>query len=203
MGDATVKWFRSQDYYDSGEWRGTFNLDGGGVLINQAIHTIDLLQWFMGGVLTVFGQTDTLSHQRLEGEDNAVAVLRYKNKAIGVIEGSTSVLPAQARKIEIHGTKGTALLEGDDVIVRLGDKAVKPPFAEQKEKVPSGSSSPLAGFSIEPHKDQFEAIARAISQDQDPPVAACNGLDSLAIVLAVYQSAKTGQVIDLDEFMNS
>ena len=201
MGDASVKWVRTQAYYDSGEWRGTLALDGGGVLINQAIHTIDLLQWLMGGVKTVFGQTGTFTHERLEGEDTAVAVLRYKNTAIGIIEGSTSVLPAQARRIEIHGTKGTAVLDGDAVEIQIGDKIIKPPSAEQKKKVASGSSSPLAGFSIEPHRHQFEAIADAISKGQDPPVSGRDSLDSLAIVLAVYESAKTGNAVNLDDFI--
>jgi UDP-N-acetyl-2-amino-2-deoxyglucuronate dehydrogenase len=201
MGDASVKWVRTQEYYDSGEWRGTLALDGGGVLINQAIHTIDLLQWLMGGVKTVFGQTGTFTHERLEGEDTAVAVLRYKNTAIGIIEGSTSVLPAQARRIEIHGTKGTAVLDGDAVQIQIGDKIIKPPSAEQKKKVASGSSSPLAGFSIEPHRHQFEAIAGAISKGQDPPVTGRDSLDSLAIVLAVYESAKTGNAVNLDDFI--
>jgi len=201
MGDATVKWFRTQDYYDSGEWRGTLNLDGGGVFINQAIHTIDLLQWLMGGVKTVFGQTGTFTHERLDGEDTAVAVLRYKNGSIGMIEGSTSILPAQARRIEIHGIKGTAVLDGDAVEIRIGEDIIHPPSAEQKKKVASGSSSPLAGFSIEPHRHQFEAIAEAINKDQDPPVTGRDSLDSLAIVLAVYESAKTGVAVNLDDFM--
>ena len=102
MGDAYVKWFRSQEYYDSGMWRGTLKLDGGGALINQSIHTIDLLQWFMGDVESIYGQTGTFTHDNIEGEDNAVATLRFKNGAIGVIEGSTSVQPSRSRRIELH-----------------------------------------------------------------------------------------------------
>lgn len=202
MGDAYIKWFRSQEYYDSGDWRGTLALDGGGVLINQGIHTIDILQWFMGGVSTVFGNTGTFTHDRLEGEDNAVAALRFKNSAIGVIQGSTSVQPAQARKVEIHGNRGSAILHGDEARIYLDEKVLKPPVADQKKPAGSGSTSPLAGFSIEPHKNQFEAIAGAIRRGEDPPVTGEKSLDSLAIVLSVYESSKTGKVVDLDEFLN-
>ncbi len=201
MGDAYIKWFRSQKYYDSGEWRGTFALDGGGVLINQAIHTIDVLQWLMGGVTSLFGQIGTYTHDRLEGEDNAVATLRFRNGAIGTIEGSTSVQPAQTRKIEIHGSMGSAILDGDDAKIFIDDQILIPPITEEKKPEASGSSSPLAGFSIEPHKNQFEAIAASIKSGEDPPVAGRDSLDSLAIVLAIYESSKTNRVINLDEFM--
>jgi predicted dehydrogenase len=197
MGDAYIKWFRSQEYYDSGEWRGTLALDGGGVLINQAIHTIDVLQWLMGGVKSLFAQIDTFTHDRLEGEDNAVAALRFHNGAIGVIEGSTSIKPAQARKIEIHGSKGSAILDGDEVKILLDNKILTPPNEEEKKQEATGSSSPLAGFSIEPHKNQFEAIAEAISKDKEPPVTGRESLDSLAIVMAIYESSKSNKVIDL------
>jgi len=201
MGDAYIKWFRSQEYYDSGEWRGTFALDGGGVLINQAIHTIDVLQWQMGGVKSLFGQIGTFTHDRLEGEDNAVIALRFKNGAIGTIEGSTSVQPAQARKIEIHGSEGSAILDGDDAKIFIDDQILTPPMIEEKKPEASGSSSPLAGFSIEPHKNQFEAIASSIRSGEEPPVAGHDSLDSLAIVLAIYESSKTESMINLDEFM--
>jgi predicted dehydrogenase len=201
MGDAYIKWYRSQEYYDSGAWRGTFALDGGGVLINQAIHTIDVLQWLMGGVKSLFAQMGTFTHDRLEGEDNAVVTLRFNNGAIGVIEGSTSIQPSQSRRIEIHGDKGSAILDGDEAKILLNDKVLTPPNTEQKKPEATGSSSPLAGFSIEPHKNQFEAIAEAIRNGEDPEVKGRDSLDSLAIVLAVYESSKTNKVVDLDEFM--
>jgi predicted dehydrogenase len=201
MADASIKWYRTQEYYDSGEWRGTLALDGGGVLINQGIHTIDLLQWLMGGVQAVYGQTGIFTHNRLEGEDNAAAVLRFNNGAIGTIQGSTSILPAQARKIEIHGKKGSAVLEGDTARILIGDQILNPPAVQGSKKEASGSSSPLAGFSIEPHRNQFEAIAAAVRRGDDPPVTGRESLDSLSIVLAIYESAKTSSIINLNEFM--
>jgi len=196
MGDATIKWYRSQMYYDSGAWRGTLKLDGGGVLINQAIHTVDLLQWLMGDIVTIFGQTGTFTHN-LEGEDNAIATIRYKNGAIGVIQASTSVQPSQSRRIEIHGEKGSVLIDGDDIKISMTeDDPTKD--NTQNEHLGSGSSSPMDGFSFEPHKRQFEAIARAIQNNKIPPVSGVESLKSLAIVLGIYESARTNTVIQLE-----
>lgn len=199
MGDARIKWFRGQDYYDSGEWRGTLALDGGGVLINQAIHTIDLLQWFMGDVESIYGNIGTMTHERLEGEDNAVAVIRFKSGAFGVIQGSTSIQPAQARCIEMHGEKGSIKLDGDDVQILLAGS--DPAAGENKGKA-SGASSPLAGFSPDPHKFQFEAISKAIRKGEEPPVSGKDSLKSLAIVKAIYESSKSNMPVDMDEFLN-
>lgn len=199
MGDAYIKWFRGQDYYDSGAWRGTLALDGGGVLINQAIHTIDLLQWFMGDVESVYGITGTLTHKRLEGEDNAVAVVKYKSGALGVIEGSTSIQPALPRSIGLHGENGTITLNGDDVKIIKADE--KEPEKQEINSTASGASSPLAGFSIDPHRFQFEAISDAINEGREPPVSGKESLKSLAIVLAIYKSAKSNVSVNMDEFL--
>ena len=93
VGDAYVKWFRTQQYYDSGAWRGTWALDGGGALMNQAIHSVDLLTWLMGPVAEVCAQTALLAHERIEVEDAAVATLRFANGALGVIEATTAAYP--------------------------------------------------------------------------------------------------------------
>jgi len=90
MADAIVKWYRTQEYYDSGAWRGTWELDGGGALMNQSIHAIDLLQWLVGDVESIKAFTATLGHERIEVEDTAAAVLKYKNGALGVIQGTTA-----------------------------------------------------------------------------------------------------------------
>ncbi len=197
IADANIKWFRGQDYYDSGAWRGTFALDGGGVLINQAIHTIDLFQWFMGEVKSIYGKIATLTHERLEGEDNAMAVVEFKSGTFGVITGSTSIQPAQPRHIELHGEKGSIVIDGDDVrILKSGDEAPR-----QEKGKSMGASSPLQGFSIEPHKKQFEAIANAISKGHEPPVSGKESLKSLAIVLGIYESSKTGLPVDIDNLL--
>ena len=198
MGDAYIKWYRNQEYYDSGKWRGSFNLDGGGVLINQAIHTIDLLQWFMGDVKTVYGKIGTFTHNNIEGEDNAVAVLHYKSGAIGVIEASTSVQPAEPRRIKLHGEKGSIIVEDNNVKV-INNKEPKEDLTKKGEA--SGAASPLSGFSTEPHKNQFEAIIEAINNNLQPQVSGEESLKSLAIVRAIYESSRLDIPIVLGEFM--
>jgi predicted dehydrogenase len=200
LGDAYIKWYRKQSYYDSAAWRGSIALDGGGALINQAIHTIDLLQWVMGDVDTIYGQAGTFTHEGIEGEDTAVAVLRFCSGALGVIEGSTSVQPAVARRLEIHGTKGTAILNSDSFTIQTGLISDK----KQTEASSSGgAASPLQGYSLEPHKIQFEAIVDAINDDAQPPLSGEEAMKSLAIVLAIYESSKTNQPVLLNEFMNT
>ena len=115
MGDAYIKWFRTQEYYDSGAWRGTWALDGGGALMNQAIHTVDLLTWLMGPVAEIQAQVATLAHKRIEVEDTAVATLRFENGALGVIQATTAAYPGYLKRIEIHGDQGTAVLQEEDL----------------------------------------------------------------------------------------
>lgn len=200
LGDAHIKWFRSQEYYDSGAWRGTKELDGGGALMNQSIHTIDLLQWLTGGVESLYGNVGTFTHERLEVEDNAAVTLRFKNGAIGVIEASTSVQPSQSRRIELHGTKGTAIIVDDSVEIKLADAEEKED-SKIKETDATGSSSPLASFSTDPHRDQFDGIAEAIEKNEAPPISGEESMKALAIVLAIYESSKTNQPIIIDEFI--
>src|SRR5438874_1985561 len=114
LGNALIPWWRSQAYYDSGAWRGTWKLDGGGVLMNQSIHSIDLLQWLMGPVKSVCAYTDTLVH-RMETEDVAVAILRFANGALGTIAATTDAYPGTGTRIEVHGDKGSVVIENDSL----------------------------------------------------------------------------------------
>jgi len=118
MVTASVKWFRDDAYYRDAPWRGTHQLDGGGAVINQAVHTVDLLQWIAGDIHEISAFKATLTHEGIEGEDNAVACFRLSDGALGVFQASTSIRPPQNRKIELHGTLGTALLDGDQLVVR-------------------------------------------------------------------------------------
>ena len=106
LGDAYVKWFRTQEYYDSGAWRGTWKLDGGGALMNQAVHTVDLLTWLMGPVVEIQAQTATLAHERIEVEDVATATLRFANGALGIIEASTAVYPGYLKAHRVAWRSG-------------------------------------------------------------------------------------------------
>jgi len=114
LGNALIPWWRSQAYYDSGAWRGTWKLDGGGVLMNQSIHSIDLLQWLMGPVKSVVAYTDTLAH-RMETEDVAVAALRFASGALGVIAATTGAYPGVTTRIEVFGNQGSAIIENDEL----------------------------------------------------------------------------------------
>ncbi|RMG34549.1 MAG: gfo/Idh/MocA family oxidoreductase, partial [Planctomycetota bacterium] len=110
LGDTYVKWWRSQEYYDSGGWRGTWELDGGGAFMNQAIHNVDLLYWLMGDVRAVTGAVATLAHERIEVEDVGVATVQFANGALGVMEATTSAFPGLLKRTEIHGTEGSAIV---------------------------------------------------------------------------------------------
>ena len=139
LGDAYVKWFRTQEYYDSGAWRGTWALDGGGALMNQAIHSVDLLTWLMGPVVEIQANTATLAHERIEVEDAAVATLRFANGALGVLEATTAAYPGYLKRIEIHGSEGSAVLEEEDLKAwdfakpRKEDKAILDANEEAQE----------------------------------------------------------------------
>lgn len=201
MGDTYVKWWRTQQYYDSGGWRGTWDLDGGGALMNQAIHNVDLLTWLMGEVESVMAHTATLAHVRIEVEDTAVACLRFKNGALGVIEAATSAYPGLLKRTEIHGDRGSARVDQDDITLW-----------EFQEKVPSdnevfagmaaasgfkaGASDPR-GISHIGHRDQLADFLQAIDRGTSPVVDGREGRKSVEIIRAIYQSAKTGQLVKL------
>src|SRR5437763_1562263 len=137
LGETTCKWWRSQAYYDEGGWKGTQALDGGGALMNQAIHNVDLLLWVMGDATHVSGFTATLAHERIEVEDTAVACLRFASGALGVIQATTSVYPGLPKTIAIHGNQGTAVIEQDDVLrwdfagESKDDEAIRRRFAQK------------------------------------------------------------------------
>src|SRR5262249_55959409 len=149
LGETTCKWWRSQAYYDDGGWKGTKALDGGGALMNQAIHNVDLLLWMMGPVTHISGFTATLAHERIEVEDTAVACLRFANGALGVIQATTSAHPGLPKMIAVHGDKGTVVVEQDDVLKweltpeRPEDVSIKTRFA-QKVGASGGSADPKA-----------------------------------------------------------
>ncbi|MFO1020817.1 MAG: Gfo/Idh/MocA family oxidoreductase [Planctomycetales bacterium] len=201
LGDTYVKWWRSQEYYDSGKWRGTWDLDGGGAYMNQAIHNVDLIYWLMGDVAEVSALTATLAHERIEVEDVGVATLRFKNGALGVIEATTSAFPGLLKKTEIHGTKGTAIVEQDDILLwqfakeTAKDKTIRQKFA-QKVGGGGGASNPAA-ISYAGHRDQLKDFIKAIHTGSKPLVDGAEGRKSVEIILAIYQSAKTGRRIEL------
>lgn len=201
LADAYVKWFRSQDYYDKGGWKGKARFDGGGALMNQSIHAIDLLQWFAGPVVSVKAYKDTLGHERIEVEDTAVAALRFASGALGVIEGSTAVHPGFLKRIELSGTRGSVTLEED--AIRVWSFAEEQPRdAEIRVRLASGDSA--GGGAADPaaidhtgHMREFQAIARSIEKGEAPLIDAREARKSVEIILAIYRSAETGREIAL------
>ena len=201
MVRASIKWFRDQDYYKSAPWRGTFKLDGGGALINQSIHTVDLMLWLAGPVASVQAYKGTLTHDGMEGEDNLVASLQFRSGALGVLEASTSIVPSQSRMIELHGTAGTAVLDGDIFAILGNEDTSDSDAVSETEKKPAstGSSSPLAGFSNSHHAEQYRQILEHLDAGSQPPVSGEESLNSLAFVQAAYMSAEQKTAVSPDK----
>ena len=202
LGDTYVKWYRTQEYYDSGGWRGTWALDGGGALMNQAIHNVDLLQWLMGDVDSVHAMTATLAHERIEVEDTAVAVLRFKSGALGVIEAATTAYPGLQKRTEVHGDEGSACVEQDDVKLwefktkRPEDSAFEAALAAGGGAARSGASDPR-GITHEGHRVQLSDFLAAIDEGRPPRVDGREGRKSVEIIRAIYKSARTGTTVRL------
>jgi predicted dehydrogenase len=211
-GSAEVRWWRSQSYYDSGGWRGTWELDGGGVLINQAIHSVDLLQWLMGRVVEVTAYTGLLAHERIEVEDPAVAILKFDGGALGTIVATTAAYPGLTARIAVHGDRGSAVIDDDELVyfhaAGVGQEAEAYGGGEnQSEQYGGGSMGPGAG--ADPgslsmaHRDQIADFVRAVKNDREPSINVEEGRKPLAIIAAIYESARTGGPIRIEEWKPS
>jgi predicted dehydrogenase len=201
LGDAYVKWYRTQAYYDSGAWRGTWALDGGGALMNQAIHSVDLLTWLMGPVVEVQANSALLAHQRIEVEDTVVATLRFAGGALGVLEATTAAYPGYLKRIEIHGSEGSVLLEEEDLKSwdfakpRKEDNAILDRM-KQKKSTAGGASDPAA-IGHHGHAMQFRDFVEAVRKNRPPAIDGHEGRRSVEIILAVYKAAETGKTVKL------
>ncbi|HTR67644.1 MAG TPA: Gfo/Idh/MocA family oxidoreductase [Terriglobales bacterium] len=188
--DARVKWYRSPEYYSDSKWRGTLTLDGGGAVINQAVHTIDLLLWVFGDVARVQAGTATALHA-IEGEDTAIALLHFASGALGTLVATTAAFPGYPRRIEATGSEGTLVLEHDRVVA-AGLR--NPPAglsvslaAAENENVASPVVSDFTG-----HQAVFEDFVRAIREDGTPLCDGREGRRSLALVEEIYRAAERG-----------
>ena len=209
LGNVIVPWWRSQAYYDSGAWRGTWKLDGGGILMNQSIHSIDLLQWFMGPVRSVYAYTDTLVH-RMETEDVAVAVLRFASGALGTIAATTGAYPGVTTRIEIFGDKGSAIIEDERLAylhlarddreevgaygANLNNEAG--PLDRQVDEGGSTAQNPAA-VAVQEHALQIADMIRAIREDGTPLVDGQAARHPVEIILGIYESARTHKEVML------
>jgi UDP-N-acetyl-2-amino-2-deoxyglucuronate dehydrogenase len=197
MASAHVKWYRSADYYASASWRGTWALDGGGALMNQSIHWIDLLQWLGGEIRAVTGYVAHQIHRQIEVEDTGVAILRFRNGALGTIEGTTTAFPGLPARLELHGDRGTIVLEEQRVIVwKPADGSLEEErrLRVETDTAAGGGSDPLA-IGAEAHRRQFVEITAALLAGRAPAVDGHEGRKALAIIRAIYESAQAGSEV--------
>jgi UDP-N-acetyl-2-amino-2-deoxyglucuronate dehydrogenase len=192
--DAYVKWHRTAEYY-SRPIKGSWKTEGGGALINQAIHQIDILRWFAGPVKELFGMWQLGALHKIESEDVVDTLMRYRNGATGVIQASTAFWPGYPERVELHGTKGTAVLTGDKLTTWDVENDAGEPAPVAKE-VASGASDPMA-ISLEPFERQFRDFADAIRNKRKPLVGGEEGYEALELVDAVYRSCRTGEKVVL------
>lgn len=193
--NALIPWHRPQSYYDSVAWRGTWKLDGGGALMNQSIHTLDLLQWLAGPVKELSAYAGCQIHQRIEVEDAAVAAVKYKSGALGIIAGSTAMWPGNAAEIHISGEKGSAWLRGGNLIQwqfdpeAPGDAEVRERFKPAPEGPAKGGASDPRAISFTGHQRQFENFVRCLDGKEKLLVDGAEARKAVEIILAMYASA--------------
>ena len=192
--DAYTKWYRSSEYY-ARPVKGSWQTEGGGALINQGIHQIDLLRWLAGPVSEVFAASQIGAMHKIESEDVVSAVLRYANGATGVIQASTAFLPGYPERLEFHGTKGTAVITGDKLTAWDVENDTGEPAPVVKQGA-SGASDPMA-ISMAPFERQFLDFGDAILNGRKPVVAGEEGLQALELVAAIYRSCSTGEKVSL------
>ncbi len=190
QGDAYIKWYRPQSYYDSAAWRGTWALDGGGPFMNQGIHFIDLLISAMGPVKSVYAKTKTLA-RNIEVEDSGVALLEFHNGAYGVIEASTVTYPGLPARLDIHGTTGTLSIEGDKMVF-LHVEGEEP---EIESDADTGGASDPTDIDVTPFVRQFTDIVDAIKTGRQPLVSGEVARRPLELILAIYESSRLGKEI--------
>ena len=211
---ASVAWWRSQAYYDSASWRGTWALDGGGALMNQGVHTVDLLTWLLGRPLEVFAHSALLAHESVEVEDVAVATIRFASGALAVLHATTAAYPGLSVRLQIHGSAGSAVLHDDQLeyfhVEQSGTGETGGPYGgaepdnQASRVVPEaelrGSARPADAFVLG-HLRQYEDVVDAIESGRPPAVTFQDGLMALAIVRAVYVSSTLNQLVAVDALL--
>ena len=201
FGDASIKYWRNQAYYDSGDWRGTWALDGGGCTMNQGIHGIDLLLHIMGDVERICARTDTVAHS-IEVEDIAIALLRYRNGAYGRLQTATAVNPGQGIYIEINGTLGTASLADDRItgwaVSDSGEQLAVETVTDTKAER-SGAASSATAFATRGHIIQVADFIEAVRTGGKLICSGEEGRRSVHLIMALYESARRNEEVILDE----
>ena len=186
--DAQVKWYRPPEYYAGSRWRGTHALDGGGALINQGVHTVDLLLWLLGDVARVQARTATLLH-KIEVEDTAAAILEFASGALGLLEATTAGYPGYPRRVEITGTEGTVILEHDRIIAanlrNAPSAAIETVATDENQSASSATVSDFRG-----HQAVIEDFLKAVRENRAPACDGIEGRRSIALIEAIYRDAK-------------
>jgi len=199
FGGSYTKWYRSQAYYDSGDWRGTWELDGGGALMNQSVHYVDMLQYLCGPVREVTAYCVTRAHERIEVEDVAVAIVKFENGCVGTLEGTTAGYPGYYTRLDVYGTDGSVVIEADKIReihfrAEEGDSGFYGGAERKAEQTKEGKVGGAASAAIEgdAHQAQIQDVVDAILEGRDPAVTGEKARHPLAIILAVYESSRKG-----------
>jgi predicted dehydrogenase len=204
LASGRVKWHRPDEYFGTSRWRGTWALDGGGALMNQGIHTIDVLAWMFGPVARVSAFAATRVHP-IEVEDTLTATLEFTNGALGIVEASTCAYPGYPRRVELTGREGTLILEGDSLVaIDLRESQLPTPDSQ----LPNHSQPPTSNFQQAqsatvgdalPHQRMIEDFVRAIETNGAPVCDAREGRRSVEIVEAIYRSARDKRWVEIPE----
>lgn len=196
LGCVTVPYLRTKDYYESAAWRGTWKLDGGGALMNQGIHLLDLLLWYLGDVAEVQTQMTTLAHA-IEVEDCLSATARFTSGALGSVVATTAAAPGYPHRVEVYGQRGGMQIEGERIV--RWESAIMPHVPGLAVSIPgiaaSGAGSSPRGISQEGHQRLIADMVAAIRERRQPVVPGEEGRRSLALALAIYEAARTGQTV--------
>ncbi|GAB5079029.1 Gfo/Idh/MocA family protein [Arthrobacter sp. AD-310] len=210
---ASVAWWRSQGYYDSGDWRGTWAMDGGGALMNQGVHTVDLLLWFMGRPVEIFAHTARLAHERIEVEDTAVATVTFQNGGVAVLHATTAAYPGLTVRVQLMGSEGSAVVDNDrlqyfhssdaggesaDMGLQGGGNQAEEELAKYPEEDYKAADPTVypAG-----HVRQYRDILAAVAGGTQPGVTVSDAVNALAAVRSVYVSATLGQPVLFEDVL--
>ena len=195
LSSAQVHWFRTADYYGKSSWRGTWKMDGGGALMNQSIHTVDLLLYLNGDPAEVSAFAGTLTHE-IEVEDTLCAAVRYQNGSMGTIEVSTSCAPGFPRRLEFCGSKGSVTIEGDQIIRWSFAEPIPgdDDMVSRCDANAAGGSNP-ANIPTDGHAAQIRDLANAILNGGKPILDGVEGRRAVAFINGIYEAAKSGKIV--------
>ncbi len=194
VADMRFKSWRTPEYYSESGWRGTWAKEGGAALINQGIHGVDLMTWIAGPIKRVQGYSRHLRHD-IEGDDTTIAVVEYASGALGIIQCTTSVYPAQPDRMEFHGEYGTILLENYNIVGWQLENGSEPGVPSAEESALPGAER---GTSVG-HFFQVQDMANAVREGRDPVIRGEDILHSLAVVQAIYEAERTGKAVEVPQ----